>query len=67
MLLLLNQNKLWNLDADAIIDLGAALRLFTYGIVLKDSVISSHNASGSSQEPQSWIQQKLGHGVKSLD
>ncbi|GKD80141.1 hypothetical protein Tco_1342762 [Tanacetum coccineum] len=38
MLLLLNQNKLWNLDTDAIIDLGVALRLFTCGIILKARV-----------------------------
>ncbi|GJR27197.1 hypothetical protein Tco_1103429 [Tanacetum coccineum] len=38
MLLLLNQNKLWNLDGDVIIDLGVALRMFTHGIILKSRV-----------------------------
>ncbi|GKC28517.1 hypothetical protein Tco_1035811 [Tanacetum coccineum] len=38
MLLLLTQNKLFNLDGDVIVHLGVALRMFTRGIVLKSRV-----------------------------
>ncbi|GJV46461.1 hypothetical protein Tco_1430997 [Tanacetum coccineum] len=38
MLLLLTQNKLFNLEGDVIINLGAALRMFTRSIVRKSRV-----------------------------
>ncbi|GJS27851.1 hypothetical protein Tco_1048421 [Tanacetum coccineum] len=38
MLLLLTQNRLFNLDGDVIVHLGVALRMFTRGIVLQSRV-----------------------------